>query len=156
MKQITEEDNEQETWYKEAKEQTLESLPNFIDRLLNDYQHDYDTLCYAIAAGAVATTTAMDLSDRGGIVGYQVDAIMWEYMKHWNNVKPPAKLIQYESMLYPQYDYEYEKTISSGVMDWLQKTAAEKLKEHNLHPYLRIHLRSIVYGTVPFGYSIRD
>ena len=156
MKTIKEEDNEQEQWYKDAREQTLDTLPYFINHLLKDYQHDYGTICHALAAGAVATTRAMNHSDQGGMTGFQTGAIMWEYMEHWNNVKPPAKLVRYESMLDPQYDYKHEKTISSGTMDWLQNKAAEKLKERNLHPFLRIHLRSIVYGKVPFGYEIRD
>ncbi len=156
MKQIKEEDNEQEQWYKDAHEQTLDTLPNFINHILKDYQHDYGTICHALAAGAVATTWAMNHSDQGGITGSQAGAIMWKYMEHWNNVKPPAKLVRYENMLYPQYEYEYQKVISRGTFNWLQKKSAEKLKKYNIHPYIKMHLRSIVYGNVPFGYTIRD
>ncbi len=156
MKQIKEEDNEQEQWYKDAHEQTLDTLPYFINHLLNDYQHDYGTICHALAAGAVATTRAMNHSDQGGITGFQAGAVMWEYMKLWNNVKPPAKLVQYENMLYPQHEYEYQKVISKDTFNWLQKKAENKLKKREIHPWVRMHLRSIVYGTVPFGYSIQD
>ncbi len=156
MKRITEEDNEQEQWYKEAKEQTLDTLPDFLKHLLNDYGHDYGTICHALAAGSVATTHTMNHSDQGGITGFQAGAIMWEYIEHWNGVKPPAKLVQYEDMLYPQLEYKYEKTISNNTWDWLQNEAQKKLKEYNLHPHIRIHLRKIVYGIVPFGYDIED
>ena len=49
---ITEEDNMQEQLYKDAREQTLETLPEFLRHLTED---DDDTICHAIAAGAVAT-----------------------------------------------------------------------------------------------------
>ena len=158
MKQpIKEGDNAQEQWYKDAREQTLETLPEFLRHLTEDYEHDYGTICHALAAGAVATTWALNASKQGGITGFQAGAIMWEYMKHWNNVNPPARLVQYENMLYPQYRGKFEKIISKDTWDWLQEKAASELqKDAKYHPEVRAHLESIVRGTIPFGYAIEE
>ena len=45
MKEITEKDKEDVQWYKDAKNQTLETLPDFINHLVKDYSHDYGTIC---------------------------------------------------------------------------------------------------------------
>lgn len=41
-----------EKWYKEAREQTFETLPEFMERILNEPQ-DYSSIVEAIAACAV-------------------------------------------------------------------------------------------------------
>lgn len=155
MKQITEKDNEQELWYKEAHEQTLETLPEFIRHLLEDYGHDYGTICHALAAGAVATSSAMDRSPQGGITGFQAGAIMWEFMGNWNNVKPPAKLIRYENMLYPQYRSDFT-TISKDTWKWLQEEAPKRLLQFGVHPAVERHWTDIANGIVPFGYGVKE
>lgn len=37
---ITEQDHLEKEWYEEAKKQTLETLPQFMNHMLNDYGHD--------------------------------------------------------------------------------------------------------------------
>ena len=51
--QITEEMKIHDGWYKEAKKQTVETLPEFVRHLTEDYSHDYGTICYAVEAGAI-------------------------------------------------------------------------------------------------------
>lgn len=84
MKKITEEDKVHLEWYKQASKQTLETLPSFLKNLMEGYNHDYGTVCHALAAGAVATAWAMNAHDNGGITGFQAGAVMWEFIKGWN------------------------------------------------------------------------
>ena len=84
MKTITEEMKIHEEWYKQAKEQTLETLPAFLNHLINDYGHDYGTICHAIAAGAIGAAYALERSPQGGITGFQAGCIMWCFIRHWN------------------------------------------------------------------------
>ena len=43
MEKISEEQNLKKIWFEEAKEQTIETLPMFINHIMNDYDHDYGT-----------------------------------------------------------------------------------------------------------------
>jgi len=150
-------------WRKEASEQTLETLPAWLKHLSEDYNHDYGTICHAIASAAYAAARAMDNTPQGGITGFQAGAIMWEFVRLWNGIEGPCRLLQYENMLYPQYEDRYGKTISKSTFEWLQKTAKTKLAEvaearlagrHEPNPDMLAHWQSIVDGKVPFGYKI--
>lgn len=157
---ITEKDKVHEDWYKEAKEQTLETLPEFLKHLMEDYGHDYGTICHALASGAVATSHAMNRHSNGGITGFQAGAVMWEYMAHWNGIKPPAKLVKYDDMLYPQYENKFAKTISKDTWEHLQTEAKKQISEINSeypprHNVIK-HWTSIVEGIIPFGYKIES
>ena len=46
--QITEEQNVHKEWYEQSKTQTLETLPEFLRHLTEDFSHDYGTICHAI------------------------------------------------------------------------------------------------------------
>jgi hypothetical protein len=127
---ITEEQNLQEQWYLRAKEATLETLPEFIRHLMNDYRHDYGTVCHAIAASAVAAAWAADKEPNGGITGFQASAIMWEFIKHWGmGMDGPLRLVKYEMMLYPQEADRFQQAIAPETWEWLQGKAREQLAE---------------------------
>lgn len=153
---ITEEMKVHEEWYKSK--QTLDTLPSFLKHLTEDYQHDYGTICHAIAAGAVQAARAIDHSPVGGITGFQASCIMWAFAQEWMGYKTPMKLIKYENMLYPQYEQSFSKQISSDTWKWLQEEAARKLEEDQdyLSPNVKAHWQSIVNGIVPFGYEVSD
>ena len=129
--QITEEMKVQDEWYKEARDMTLDKLPEFLNRIMNDYSHDYGTICHAIAAGAIATTWAMDHSEQGGITGFQAGAVMWQFIRNWNysHNKTGLKIIDFDKFLYPQYGDYFQKTISPETWAAIQKEAAAKTKE---------------------------
>lgn len=84
---ITEKDNKDiiDGWFKAAKEQTLETLPSFMNHILNDYTHDYGTICHALTACAIGAAYAGDKSKQGGITGFQAGCIMWDFIRHWNH-----------------------------------------------------------------------
>jgi len=154
---ICEEMRIHEGWYKEAKKMTIDELLPFINHLINDYEHDYGTICHALAAGAIATASAMNNSEQGGITGFQASAVMWEFIKHWSHYNGPMRLVNYEDMLYPQYAYRFEKTISEATWKWLQNKAKKKLESSvKLHPEVKAHMESIMNGKVPFGYAIKE
>jgi hypothetical protein len=156
---ITETMKIHEQWYKEAKTQTLETLPQFISHLLGDYVHDYGTICHALAAGGIATMWAMNNHPQGGITGFQAGAIMWEFIRNWNYEynKCGLKIVDYDNMLYPQYKDKYAKTINKDTWEALQKAAQKMLNEGDgVCPKVKKHWESIVAGDIPFGYKIKN
>lgn len=156
---ITEEQKIHEEWFKQAEEVKLDTLPKFLDHLINDYVHDYGTIVHAIAAGAIATAWAMNASEQGGITGFQASCLTWSFIRHWyyNNNKTGMRLIDYDKMLYPQYEDRFAKTISKGTWEALQKEAKANLESHEqAHADVAQHWQSIVDGVVPFGYTVKD
>jgi hypothetical protein len=159
MQAINEKDHKSiiDGWFAEAAKQTVATLPDFIERICGGYQHDYGTICHAVAAAAVGAAWAADKHPSAGITGFQAGAVMWEFMRRWNGVEYPARLIKYEDMLYPQYEHHFQKTIPRKVMDALVAKAREKLQStDSMHPNVRAHMESVAEGTPPFGYTVTD
>lgn len=155
---IKEKDEIQKFWYEDAKKMTLEELPEFLRHLTQDYEHDYGTICHALSAGAIATAWAMNRSDQGGITGFQAGAVMWEFVRHWSypDNKAGLKIVDYDTMLYPQYDYHFtDRTISSHTWKTLQEEAKSNYYNNTTaHPDVKEHWKSIIEGNVPFGYTV--
>lgn len=155
-----------ETWKEEAKKlKTTEELTVFIDILINDYQHDYGTICHAIAAAAIAGAYVVERSPSGGITGFQAGAIFWEFAKAWGTIKKdePCALIKYDKLLYPQYEDTFNK-IPEDTWKWVQQEAKNNIAEvvekkleglpSHVSSSVMAHWRSIVDGKVPFGLTI--
>lgn len=158
---ITEADGVHLQWYEDAKQQTAETLPEFIRHLLEDYTHDYGTICHATAAAAVGAASAIEHSPQGGITGLQGEVVMWAFMEHWNGIKRPARLLRYENLLYPQFAHTFT-SVSVDTWKWAQEEARRLLDEDQSKserelravPRVRDHWRSIVNGVVPFGLRV--
>lgn len=152
---ITEDSKVHEGWYKDVKF-TLKDIPLFLKALLEDYEHDYGTICHAIAAGAVQTARAMNRHEAAGITGFQASQIMWLFIRHWSGKKGPMRLVGFEQMLYPQYAKDFEKVIDQNTWEYLQAEAKKNLEgfTHLGSPKVRAHWQSIVDGKVPFGYTV--
>lgn len=150
---ITEAMKIHDQWYKEAEDMTLDMLPAFLERLQTRYEHDYGTICHAIAAASIATGNAMNQGPQGGITGFQAGAVMWEFIRHWGHIQGPAKLVSYRNLLYPQYETEFT-AISGGTFSWLQEQAKETLTGSSVSGEVKTHLESIVAGNVPFGLKL--
>jgi hypothetical protein len=162
-REIKESDHLEIGWYKEAKEQTPDSLPGFLSRLANDYVHDYGTICHALAAAAIGAANAMDSSEQGGITGFQAGCVMWAFIKEWMcpNNECGLRLIDYDNMLYPQYEEGFtQKTIKKGQWDIMRKQAAKLIEakgnSKTASPEVLNHWISIMDGKVPFGYTVKD
>lgn len=162
-KTINEEDGLHKEWYKEAKEQTLETLPEFIKKLTENYEHDYGTICHAITSAAIGTAWAINDSSQGGITGFQAGAIMWEFIKHWNHEynKLGLKLIDYDNILFPQYEYRFKNEISKKHWKKIQNEALNRIKQttesgSKVHKDVMDHWKSIADGNLPFNFVITD
>lgn len=120
-----------EGWKKQLGEVNLDTLPDFLKMLTEDYQHDYGTICHAIAFSAIAAANAVNRSDQGGITGFQAGAVMWEFIREWNysHNKTGLKLVDYDNFLYPQYESEFQKTISQDTWVAIHKAAQERIEE---------------------------
>lgn len=142
-------------WYEDAKNQTLETLPQFIKEIINQ-KHDYDSIVHGMTAAAIATITAMDREPHGGITGFQASCIMWEFIIHFMHYSGPMALLQYKDMLFPQDDYKFKKTIPKKTFKWLQNEAMKLIEEGRGVQSVIDHWQSIVDGNVPFGYGLED
>ena len=146
---ISESDGIHKEWYEQAKEQTLETLEEFLRHLTDDYYHDYGTICHAITAGAIGAAWAIEHSPQGGITGFQAGAIMWEFIKNWMRKNPPMVLLEYRDLLYPQYIDRFT-TISRTNADWLMEEAKKELKTgKKMAPRVLSHMEAIAGGWLP-------
>ena len=158
---INEEMHLEKQWFEDASKQTPDTLMEFINHVMNDYLHDYGTMCHAIAACAVAAAWAANNCEgsRGGITGFQAGFVMWDFIRHWiyRYNKCGLRMIDFDNMLYPQNEYKFDKTITKNIWEVLQKQATEKLKDcDHCHDDVVQHWRSIVCGHVPFNYRVVD
>lgn len=156
---ITEANHLENEWLEQAETQTLETLPEFINHLMNDYEHDYGTIIKATAAAMIATFNACNHSEQGGFTGFQVDFIPWLMINEfWGTSKVGRKIINFDDMLFPQYADKFEKTIPPKTWKNLQDRAKELMKEpaEHFHPSVRDHIWKIAAGQIPFGYKIKD
>ena len=147
-----------EKWYEEAKEQTLETLPMFMKKILDEPQ-DYESIVEAIAACAVGAAWAADHHPNGGITGFQASWVMWRFIMYWMRKEDSCglRLVDYDDMLFPQYDYKFcNKTIDRDTWKALQKKAAEYLAEDRGAERVKAHWQSIVNGVVPFEYTVKE
>lgn len=160
------EDMENENREFEVKEQlenerkdikSFDDLVAFLQRVKDNCNTGYGTAPRAIAQAALAT--AWYLASDFGITGFQAGFVMWDFIRDWqySDNKCGMKIVNYDDMLYPQYDHKFDKTISKDVFEELQKEARNNIREHEYaHPDVMAHWESIVGGNVPFGYVIKD
>lgn len=159
-KPITEDMRLQDEWYKRAYNMKPDDFPEFFRALTEDYEHDYGTVCHAMAAIGLAAMWAFNKSEgaRGGITGFQAGCVMWEVIRHMNyeDSKCGLRLLNMDDLLYPQYEHRF-RSISSDTWKAVQKEAQKRLSERGTaHPDVVAHWESIVNGKVPFGLRIED
>lgn len=164
---VTEEMRPQDEWFKQAEEQTLETLPEFVNHVMNDYDHDYGTVVHAISACALAAAWAANRAEGacGGIAGFQAGFVMWDFVRQWNhkNNKTGMRLINYDDLLYPQHANKFDKTLTPSTWEHVQKEAKAKIEEahddahgYAVHPDVMAHWQSIADGKLPFGFIVKE
>lgn len=156
---VTEGMHPEKEWFEEASNMTLDKLPDFIKRMTNSYNHDYGTAVHAVSACALAAAWAACGEKDTGLSGFQAGFVMWDFIKNWTKVgnKCGLRLIDYDEMLYPQYEAKMDKTISKASWEALQAEAKKNLETaDHFHPKVADHWKSIVEGNVPFGYKVVD
>lgn len=140
-----------ESWWADAKRCTsIDDAASLAHRLVNDYRHDYGTICHAVAAASYAMAKAMNASPVGHITGYQADAVQWLLLSHWNVWDDaPRRIVEYQNLLYPQYDYVFT-TLPRSTADWLIDRAKTNLATVTyVHPNVIARWRDIAEGTFP-------
>lgn len=158
---VTEEMHLEREWFEEAKKQTLDTLPTFVDHVMNDYAHSYGTVCHAVSACALAAAWAANRAKGacGGITGFQAGFVMWDFIKQWNYPSNECglKIVDFDNMLYPQYNDNFQRILSKSTWEALQTAARKHLesaKPLGTHPDVLAHWESIVSGNIPFGYTV--
>lgn len=148
--------NKYEDWYKESrKEKSNEEIEQFNNEILCETHHDYESICHAIAASTL--THLHNCLYRYGASGSQASYVTWQIIRQMFNIKTGAKLINYDNMLYPQYDYnfEFDNELPIETFKALQELAKESLESgKGMSDDVRNHMQSIVDGKVPFGYFV--
>jgi hypothetical protein len=137
--------------------ETFDDLVDFLKYIKDNCNTGYGTAPRAMAQAALAVSHY--LSGEFGITGFQAGFVMWDFITGWTYTgnKCGLKMVDYDNMLFPQYGYKFEKTISSDVWESLKKQAEENLKDKQYaHPDVIAHWQSIVDGKVPFGYSVKE
>ena len=153
----TEEMHLEKEWYEEAYKQSIKTLNKFAKHLFRDYSYDYGSAVHAVSAAALAAARvgASEL----GLTGFQASFVMWDFLQEWMHIgkEVGARIQNFDDMLYPQYRYKYEKTISKRTWENLQNAAKKNLKEvSDAHPDVIRHWQSIADGNVPFGYIVEE
>lgn len=137
---------------------SFEDLTEFLKYVEENCNCGYGEAPRAMAQASLAV--AWYLADKFGITGFQAGCVMWDFIRDWmySYNKCGLRIVDYDDMLYPQYDHEFDKTISSEVWHCLQKEAGKNLKERDgyVHPAVIDHWKSIKKGVVPFGYRVTD
>lgn len=159
MKQrpLTEQEYKELIYEKAKTIKTKQDLDALLDGVINDKELDYGKICYAISGCMLAVLNYIDRSEVGGITGFQASIIGWQMVRKLIcDNETSLKLINYDDMLYPQYERDFDKVIDEKLWKMLQEKAKEKLeKVPDAHPDVIKHWQSIVDGKVPFGYKIR-
>src|SRR5690348_5848473 len=124
---ITEDMGVHKSWEEEAEKQTLETLPEFLRHLTEDYGHDYGTICHAIVAGMMGTLNAIDNSKSGGITGFQANCICKILITKLMRIKRAYQIIEFDNILFPQYKSHFDKTLRASLWKELQEKARECL-----------------------------
>lgn len=140
---------------KRKKIETLDDLIEFLTYVKDNCNYDYGVAPRSIAQASLAT--AWYFSNIFGITGFQAGFIMWDFIRDWKyqNNKLGLKIINYDDLLYPQYEDHFDKIMTKPMFEDLQKVAMEKLeKGENVAPEVRIHWMRIVNGYVPFGFKV--
>lgn len=159
-KSITEEDGLQQEWYEDASHITRANLQEFINHIMDDYDHDYGTYCHALTAAAIATVHAYGTE----LSGFQASIISILFPRNYfyRDILTGISIRDWDDMLYPQYEQKFQKNISKdmweGVKQAAQKNLDEKVQDEEfggfVSPEVEAHWQSIVEGNVPFGYEV--
>lgn len=137
---------------------TFDDLVNFLRNIQDNYNCGYGEAPRAIAQASLAV--AWYLANEFGITGFQASFVMWDFIKDWlfSSNECGMRLVNYDNMLYPQYEDKFQKTIAPDTFDALQNKAKRLIETDgdHAHPAVIEHWKSIAAGKVPFGYVVKE
>ena len=108
-----------------------------IIRALAHREHDYGTCVYAMSISAEAAYNYQ--AHVQGVSGFQASCADMDFLKRTRNIKNGFQLINYDKLLYPQYDgpehFPTRHQLIDQNIDRLGKAAEELLIDnHSAHP----------------------
>lgn len=147
---MTEKECKEMIYEKSGSVKTLEQFTELLNEIKSQ-EWNYDSLVYSASAIMRSALSVADL----GLSTFQAGFVAWELIGYLMHIKSPAKIIDFNEMLYPQYEAKFQKTISADVWDYLQNKANEYL-DNNTTALTEVieHWRKIKSGMIPFGYTI--
>jgi hypothetical protein len=127
-----------------AKNQTLETLIPFIEEVVRQGRDDYGKICRAIAASALAVMHA--IAKQEGITGFQAGCVLWDVIREWqySTNESGLRIVDYDDMLYVQYESKFQKTIRKSVFEAMQKKA-QRLLDENVAAYQKYQKDMVQY-----------
>ncbi len=140
-------------WLKEAKEQTMETLPAWLETL-KKFPHEYGTAPRALAAAAVGVATALNRTDQFHITGFQGSFVKWDFLKGWEGFDGNLRLQKGDDLMYPQYARKFNSIPESFFNDVVAKAKKKLENTSNVSPEVKAHWEKLAKGEVPFGLAI--
>lgn len=137
--------------------ESIEELTELIKEVETDFNNGYGIAPRAI--GSVCAVVGNYLSYKMGITGFQAGCAMFDFITGYliTDNKCGLRLIDFDEMLYPQYEYKFDKKLKKSTWELMQKRAKELLEEKGfVHPDVKNHWESIAQGKIPFGYSLES
>lgn len=142
-------------WYEEAREITLDNLMVFIRKLMDGYEHNYDSYVHAVTACAIATANAAG-DEMSGAQAAFVSVLFPKHFFYWTNYSG-VSVRDWDKMLFPQYKHNFDRVVRQSTWLALQERAKELYKSDTSAPSeIRAHWKSIIDGKVPFGYKVKN
>lgn len=151
-------------WERRAKTEihSVDDLAKFANELVEhakslkdgaDFYNDTSSIASSLSLAATSMCSYLF-----GMTLFQMGYVLWTIIDKMflDEHDVGMRLVNFNNMLYPQYEYRFEKTIDSETWNSIQKKAAELIENGDIVGGVRKHLQSIVDGKVPFGYKVED
>lgn len=151
-------------WYAKAKTEihTPEQLKAFAEEIsakVKSSGEAYNDSSNGAAALALAAMNMMAFMY--GMTAFQMSWVMWQVIDQTllSEHDCGMRLLNYDDMLYPQYEHRFGKTIDDDTWGRLQEKAAKLVEENKKSEFpacreVAAHWKSIADGNVPFGYTV--
>lgn len=158
---------------KRSQIKSFDDLVAFLKDVKDNYNPSIDSLsdeeqevwygAVVRAAAQAAIATACFFSEEMGLTGFQHHFMVNDMMFGWAypGCKTGLRILNWDDMLRPDGP-TMRKTISKNTWEKVQKEAKNRLEELKKQDKnesiikLMNHLQSIVDGTVPFGYGVKE
>lgn len=137
---------------------SFDDLIEFLKYVKDNCNSGYGAAPKAIAQASLAV--AWQLAGEFGINLSQAGFVMFDFIRDWayRSNKSGLEIIDYDKMLYPQYEHNFQNIITNHTWNALQSEAKMMLEKYSdsVDPKLVEHWKSIADGNVPFGYSVKE
>lgn len=137
---------------------SFEELAEFLKDIKDNYNAGYGGAPRSIAQACLAT--GWFLSSEFGITGFQAGCVMWDFICGWSytNNEVGLQIIDYDNLLYPQYDYKFENfTISNRQKDKLIEVAQSRLDTETMAaPAVINRWKELAAGVMPPYVTVSD